>query len=60
MKYLGAWGSVIHEKKRKSKISCQTPFNVPVPVFKCDSCTVLYTVFIRKKGYNVTPLLHHL
>jgi hypothetical protein len=36
-------------------------FNVPVHVFKCDSCTVLYTVYIRKIFYNVTrPLLHNL
>jgi hypothetical protein len=26
MKYLGALGTVIHEKNLKSKISCQTPF----------------------------------
>ncbi len=24
--YLGAWGTLIHEKNLKSKISCQTPF----------------------------------
>ncbi len=27
MEYLGAWGTLIHEKTLKSKISCQTPFN---------------------------------
>jgi hypothetical protein len=27
MKYLGAWGTLIHEKNLKSKISCQTLFN---------------------------------
>ena len=26
MKCLGAWGTLIHEKNLKSKISCQTPF----------------------------------
>jgi hypothetical protein len=26
MEYLGAWGTRIHEKNLKSKISCQTPF----------------------------------
>jgi hypothetical protein len=26
MKYLGAGGTLIHEKNLKSKISCQTPF----------------------------------
>ncbi len=28
MEYLGAWGTLIHEKNLKSKISCQTPFNM--------------------------------
>ncbi len=26
MEHLGAWGTLIHEKKLRSKISCQTPF----------------------------------
>ncbi len=26
MEYLGAWGTLIHEKNLKPKISCQTPF----------------------------------
>jgi hypothetical protein len=26
MEYLGAWGTLIHDKKLRSKISCQTPF----------------------------------
>jgi hypothetical protein len=26
MEYLGAWGTLIHEKKLTSKISCQTPY----------------------------------
>ncbi len=26
MEYLGAWGTLIYEKKLRSKISCQTPF----------------------------------
>ncbi len=26
MEYLGAWGTLIHEKNLKSKISCQTQF----------------------------------
>jgi hypothetical protein len=26
MEDLGAWGTLIHEKNLKSKISCQTPF----------------------------------
>ncbi len=27
IRYLGAWGTLIHEKNLNSKISCQTPFN---------------------------------
>jgi hypothetical protein len=30
MEYLGAWGTLIHEKNLKSKISCQTPFNLSI------------------------------
>ncbi len=26
--YLGAWGTLIHEKNLMSKISCQTPFKI--------------------------------
>ncbi len=36
MEYLGAWGTLIYEKKLRSKISCQTPFNegreIPSPL----------------------------
>ena len=28
MEYMEAWGTLIHEKNLKSKISCQTPFNI--------------------------------
>ncbi len=28
MEYLGAWGTLIHEKNLKSKTSCQTPFKI--------------------------------
>jgi hypothetical protein len=28
MEYLGAWGALIHGKNLKSKISCQTPFQL--------------------------------
>jgi hypothetical protein len=28
MEYLGAWGTLIHEKNLKSKILCQTPFKI--------------------------------
>ncbi len=32
MEYLGAWGTLIHEKNLMSKISCQTPFKEPAYV----------------------------
>jgi hypothetical protein len=28
MKYLEAWGTLIHEKNLKLKISCETPFKI--------------------------------
>jgi hypothetical protein len=30
MEYLGTWGTLIHEKNLKSKISCQTPFKMNI------------------------------
>jgi hypothetical protein len=39
MEYLGAWGTLIHEKNLKSKISCQTPFNdMKGTLHKNDNC----------------------
>jgi hypothetical protein len=52
MEYLGAWGTLIHEKNLKSKTSCQTPFKTP------DDLKVLYigkrtkisaTLFLKSK-----------
>jgi hypothetical protein len=43
--YLGAWGTLIHEKNLKSKISCQTPFK-PLKTVLCsfqDGVPVNYT-----------------
>jgi hypothetical protein len=34
MEYLGAWGTLIHEKNLKSKISCQTPFKTSQVVLR--------------------------
>jgi hypothetical protein len=43
MEYLGAWGTLIHEKNLKSKISCQTPFK------KLDEiCPVIFVHFLKK------------
>ncbi len=37
MEYLGAWGTLIHEKNLKSKISCQAPFKYkPEPLLELD------------------------
>jgi hypothetical protein len=35
MEYLGAWGTLIHEKNLKSKILCKTPFKYFLQGFKC-------------------------
>ncbi len=32
MEYLGAWGTLIHEKNLKSKILCQNPFKDDITV----------------------------
>ncbi len=41
MEYLGAWGTLIHEKNSKSKISCQTPFKEVV----------------NNEEFHITPIL---
>ena len=43
MEYLGAWGTLIHEKKLKSKISCQTPFKLKVP----------YNIYLRLRDLKI-------
>ncbi len=35
MEYLGAWGTLIHEKNLKSKISCKTPYKIVNLVYRC-------------------------
>ncbi len=37
MEYLGAWGTLIHEKNLKSKISCQTPLIIQNFIYVNDS-----------------------
>jgi hypothetical protein len=34
MEYLGAWGTLIHEKNLKLKISCQTPLKSSNSLYK--------------------------
>ncbi len=55
--YLGAWGTLIHEKNLRRKISCQTPFKQPgtYPQFYKDFPTMqncqmvfLWTQFLRR------------
>jgi hypothetical protein len=36
MEYLGAWGTLIHEKNLKSKTSCQTPFKLIVKIQRIE------------------------
>jgi hypothetical protein len=43
IEYLGAWGTLIHEKKLKSKISCQTPFKLKVP----------YNIYLRLRDLKI-------
>ncbi len=50
--YLEAWGTLIHEKNLKSKISCQTPFNVS---FYFD--LEFFKTFSRLKQKNLSYLL---
>jgi hypothetical protein len=42
MEYLGAWGTLIYEKKLRSKISCQTPFKY---VFSASPLLALVNAF---------------
>ncbi len=49
MEYLGAWGTLIHEKNLKSKISCQTPFKYQGP-----QLTILDKVDGRVKTSHAT------
>ncbi len=60
MEYLGAWGTLIHEKNLTSKISCQTPFKIivfltlSVCLFVCTSETQLYRSLSKKKTEQET------
>ncbi len=53
MEYLGAWGTLIHEKNLKSKISCQTPFQSQSGTAQvnmtCLNIKVIKGMVIRKK-----------
>jgi hypothetical protein len=42
MEYLEAWGTLIHEKNLKSKISCQTPFKVSDKIARSGSVCLIY------------------
>ncbi len=44
MEYLGAWGTLIHEKNLKSKISCQIPFDVFFKAYLMVPCTHADTI----------------
>jgi hypothetical protein len=55
MEYLGAWGTLIHEKNLKSKISCQTPFNLTLNMLgitpsytKCASNYIELVLIMRQ------------
>jgi hypothetical protein len=42
MEYLGAWGTLIHEKNLKSKILCQTPYQEGVLGYYMCICAGLW------------------
>jgi hypothetical protein len=45
MEYLGAWGTLIHEKNLKSKISCLTPFkSLPLQALRLISLVSLIII----------------
>ncbi len=48
MEYLGVWGTLIHEKNLKSKISCQTPFKL-----KRQTDVFLYIFMILMASKNM-------
>ncbi len=54
MEYLGAWGTLIHEKNLKSKISCQTPFK-PV-CFQLRYLQTLNNISAEKNSTIVFPV----
>ncbi len=54
MEYLGAWGTLIHEKKLKSKILCQTPFNVG-----CLTLCFIYSSKLSAAGYLLDKILNY-
>ena len=47
MEYLGAWGTLIHEKNLKSKISCQTPCKPYDKKLNCTSISQRFTVLMK-------------
>ncbi len=48
MEYLGAWGTLIHEKNLKSKISCQTPCKSHEGAWDDGTRLCEYNLFISK------------
>ncbi len=61
MEYWGAWGTLIHEKKRRSKISCQTPFKaIPfLPFISLFSCYVAILHNCSDAVHTQAPAAHH-
>jgi hypothetical protein len=53
MEYSGAWGTLIHEKNLKSKISCQTPFKSQRKSFRCIyffECRLYQELFWKRRN----------
>jgi hypothetical protein len=60
MEYLGAWGTLIHEKKLRSKISCQTPFKFTCVFVRCEVRLAIrkgFPDFLKKKNGSTFCLI---
>ncbi len=52
MEYLGAWGTMIHEKNLKLKISCQTPFKCILNDTNLNNSFKIHHFKKKKKNFH--------
>ncbi len=55
MEYLGAQGTLIHEKNLKSKIFCQTPFKKRLAIFPSPAGMSVTKLFLGYEGLAAVP-----
>ncbi len=55
MEYLGAWGTLIHEKNLKSKISCQTLKEIKYTILYC----AFVGTFVIPFHYGSGPVINY-